>query len=178
MHDRMRATWLHIKAPCSYVADGFLSNHHLSTRSSNPPMKRGKLFKNTSGCKGLFRFTSLKKIYIISGQASMSCVCLYATCSLYVQSSIVAFIWLTISCAQFVQHCKTQFLMGLFLIQMVNLNTVSLSPKNILHFSLSERAGYRLDWGASFLFKMLFDHTLQEVLIRLPKNKCTFSVML
>jgi len=61
---------------------------------------------------------------------------------------------------------------------MVNLDTVSLSPKNILHFTLFERAGYRLGWVAFFLFKMLFDHTLQEVLLRLPKNKCTFSVML
>lgn len=72
------------------------------------------------------------------------------------------------------QHCKTKFLLGLFLFQMVNLNTVSLSPKKILHFTLFERVGYGLGWGAFFLFKMLFDHSLQEVLLRLPKNKCTF----
>lgn len=61
---------------------------------------------------------------------------------------------------------------------MVDLNTVSLSPKKILHFTVFERVSWGLGWGTIFIFKMLFDHTLQEVLLRLPKNKCTFSVML
>lgn len=133
-------------------------NRHPSIRSSNPLIRREKNLKNTSGCRGLFRFTSLKQMYLVSGRASMSCVRLYATCSLYVYSWTVVSVWLTVSCTQFVQHCKTEFLLGLFLIQMVNLSTVSLSPKKILHFTLFERVGYELGWGAFFLFKM-FDHT-------------------
>lgn len=138
-------------------------------------MTRENNFKNTSGCKGLFRFTKLINVSCCqTGQYVMCMLIMPHVVSMCRAKQQYLYDLL------FNVHslCSTDKLLGLFLIQMVNLNTVSLSPKKILHFTLFERARYTWGWGAFFLFKMLFDHTPQEVLLRLLKNKCTFSVML